>query len=449
MDGEFGVIKSERDMANKIVQEIWVKLSKARDELKEIEAEHAELALAKEAAQRALDSAREETNSSMRSYRENRRFSLQIRDLVAAGQVEEARSLVASQVEEWVTTLTSDSTARKEYEQLWAEQRKYMVSVVLPGSSLSAQAEAKAAQKAAAAGKGAAARQAPAPPRGAEKAKSIIESLMAEASREAAVARLRNGGRAEGDSGDEEVPKQVQPVKKAEPYRPPQAPAAAAAAPVPAPAAKLVSSDAAANAAAAAAFNFKVELPKIPDMEFELPAMAAPQPVVDAAAKQQALREEQRRLAAEAEERKRRRAEVAERKKQQAAEAAKKLEAERRERDAAARAAAVSSKAAAAAASTAQQAEQEPVAGDTVDASGSASEPANSKAVVKQGIPTPFEKSRMLAAAKRPKVKPTVPLLKQVQKLWQDWQGWIILVVVVLFCLMLAVMSSSSSSSKA
>ncbi|KAJ9527342.1 hypothetical protein QJQ45_025615 [Haematococcus lacustris] len=443
MDGEFGVIKSERDMANKIVQEIWVKLSKARDELKEIEAEHAELALAKEAAQRALDSAREETNSSMRSYRENRRFSLQVRDLVAAGQVEEARSLVASQVEEWVTTLTSDSTARKEYEQLWAEQRKYMVSVVLPGSSLSAQAEAKAAQKAAAAGKGAAARQAPAPPRGAEKAKSIIESLMAEASREAAVARLRNGGRAEGDSGDEEVPKQVQPVKKAEPYRPPQAPAAAAT--VPAPAAKLVSSDAAANAAAAAAFNFKVELPKIPDMEFELPAMAAPQPAVDAAAKQQALREEQRRLAAEAEERKRRRAEVAERKKQQAAEAAKKLEAERRERDAAARAAAVSSKAAAAAASTAQQAEQEAVAGDTVDASGSASEPANSKAVAKQGIPTPFEKSRMLAAAKRPKVKPTVPLLKQVQKLWQDWQGWIILVIVVLFCLMLAVMSSSSS----
>jgi len=34
----------------------------------------------------------------MRDYRENRKFALQVRDMVAAGQAEEARLLAVSQV---------------------------------------------------------------------------------------------------------------------------------------------------------------------------------------------------------------------------------------------------------------------------------------------------------------------------------------------------------------
>jgi hypothetical protein len=267
MENEFKVIKSERDAANKIVQDIYAKLKDASSQLQELEAEHAELVNAKEEAVKALEAAREESNANAKDYRENRKFSLEVRDLVAAGRVDEAKALVAAQVEEWTAKLVGDASLRQEYTSLWTEQRRYMVSELLPGSSLIAQQEAKAAAGKApagkgAAGKGGAAAKAPPVPRGAEKAKSIIDSIMAEASREA---KARAGAAAvvDEDSGDADEEDEVAAApaapaaaaKKAEPYRPPGATAAAGAAANGGAPARLVQDPA---AAAAQAFNFKV-----------------------------------------------------------------------------------------------------------------------------------------------------------------------------------------------
>jgi hypothetical protein len=259
MENEFKVIKSERDAANKIVQDIYAKLKDASGQLQELEAEHAELVNAKEEAVKALDAAREESNANAKDYRENRKFSLEVRDLVAAGRIDEAKALVAAQVEEWCAKLAGDATLRKEYTAFWSEQRRYMVSELLPGSSIIAQQEAKAAAGKAPAGKGAAGKgAAKAPPvaRGAEKAKSIIDSIMAEASREAkarasAAAVDEDSGDADGEDEVAAAPAAA-PAKKAEPYRPPGASAAAANGGAPA---RLVQDPA---AAAAQAFNFKV-----------------------------------------------------------------------------------------------------------------------------------------------------------------------------------------------
>jgi len=43
------------------------------------------------------------------------------------------------QVDEWAGKLSTDAMLRKDYEKLWSEQRRYMVSELLPSSSLSAQ----------------------------------------------------------------------------------------------------------------------------------------------------------------------------------------------------------------------------------------------------------------------------------------------------------------------
>lgn len=47
-------------------------------------------------------------------YRENRKFSLQVRDMVAVGQVEEAQQLAAQQMDEMMARLSSDSAFRSE-----------------------------------------------------------------------------------------------------------------------------------------------------------------------------------------------------------------------------------------------------------------------------------------------------------------------------------------------
>jgi len=46
---------------------------------------------------------------------------------------------ICEQVEEWLGKLTKDAVLRAEYDKLWSEQRKYMVSELLPTSSLTAQ----------------------------------------------------------------------------------------------------------------------------------------------------------------------------------------------------------------------------------------------------------------------------------------------------------------------
>ncbi|KAF5832143.1 hypothetical protein DUNSADRAFT_12044 [Dunaliella salina] len=306
MESEFSILKAERDAANGVVQDIQKKINDCSKELEEMDEEEKEMTKAKNDAYEALQKAREDKDASLRDYRENRRFALEIRDMVAAGQAEEAKGLAAAQVEEWVGKLTSDTHLRADYTKLWSEQRKYMVSELLPDSSLSAKQEAAAKAKAAAPSKQAKGKKekeaaAPARPSTAEQAKPSGPYVPPHG---------KEGGAA-ADKKKEDAPRFVENPN-------------------------------------AAAMKNKVPLPRqyleqdeefVPPVELLSKNESDNQAAVDEAQRRAKLREEQRAKAAEAEERKRKRAEAAEKKKVAAA-VPKRTEQERQERDASAMAAA-------------------------------------------------------------------------------------------------------------
>lgn len=254
MNSEFRVIQTERNAANDVKKDIYTKLDKCSSELKELEAEQADVVKAKNDALDKLQKIRGEMDVTLQDYRDNRKLSLEVRDQVAAGNVEEARSKAAEQVDALMAKLAADYPYRKEYQQLWAQQRRFLVSELLPDSSVHAAqqgADARGARngKGAAGGKaGGAARAAPPVPRGKEKAASLIESIMAQASRE--VASMAAGRPRQDDSDDADDEVEV-PVKKVE--------APKAAAPAPAKPAQPAKPVADASAAAANVFQrFKV-----------------------------------------------------------------------------------------------------------------------------------------------------------------------------------------------
>ena len=191
-------------------------------------------------------------------YRDNRTFSLKVRDMVTAGQVEEARALCVAQVDEYVGKIASDFTFRKEYYSLWASQRRYAVSELLPDSTtvVKEPRAGDAGKPGAKGGKPDKGAKAPPPkPQGAEKAKLLIEQLMAEASAE--VSR-KNAGRppvdADYDEGDADDELDETPA-------------------APAPVAEAAKPRAAAASARPADVLKSVELPKIVDEEFVPPVM--------------------------------------------------------------------------------------------------------------------------------------------------------------------------------
>ncbi|EFJ41687.1 hypothetical protein VOLCADRAFT_121607, partial [Volvox carteri f. nagariensis] len=168
LESEFTILKTERDQAQGIIKEILTKVKACEAEVENLEEEQKEVVNAKNDALAALDKARAGVNESMSEYRENRSFSLK--------------------VDTAITKIATDSGYRKEYYSLWAQQRKYAVSDLLPDSTTVVK-EVKAVDvgKAGAKGKGEAKNtKAPPPkPQGAEKARQLIEQLMAEAQQEA------------------------------------------------------------------------------------------------------------------------------------------------------------------------------------------------------------------------------------------------------------------------
>ncbi|PNH03498.1 hypothetical protein TSOC_010449 [Tetrabaena socialis] len=281
-----------------------------------MEEEVKEAAAAKNETAAALDRARSEMNESMAEYRDNRTFSLKVRDLVTAGQVDEARALCVAQVDELVARLGSDAPFRDEYYHLWALQRKYAVSELLPDSTaVVKEARAEAGGKFAKGGKagdvrgGGGARPPPPKPQGAEKARLLIEQLMAEASVEAG---RKIAGRAaaeaeahsSGDADDEQEEAGPAPVVGTLPVvEAPSKPRSSAASARPADVLKLV------------------ELPVIEDVAFVPPVIksaAADAVVAGSEQDKQRLREEQAAKAAEAELRKKKAAESKEKKRKEA-----------------------------------------------------------------------------------------------------------------------------------
>ena len=79
--GEFSIIKGERDTASGIIKDFWTQLKTAEGEAAKVESEQKEAVDKKNEALEALEAARRELDGGMVDYRDNRKFSLQVRDL--------------------------------------------------------------------------------------------------------------------------------------------------------------------------------------------------------------------------------------------------------------------------------------------------------------------------------------------------------------------------------
>lgn len=311
MEEEFKILQTEREEAQRIIDDLQGKLKKAEEALQEDQDEQEQAVAEKNNILVQLDQARAGIESKMKDYRENRKFSLQIRDMVAAGQVENAQLLCFEQTDSIMSRYNTNTAFRKQYTELWAKQRRYAVSELLPSSCQSSievpkpkeQVKGKAAPK-------------PKPAAGIEgltggdKVKAVLAAVMQEASREAqAVARSRIP-----DEDDEDVePVKPVPVVEKEVVKP-IVPVKAVSRPPP---------DA----------PVKVELPELQD-NFELPTapkIAAAEQLSEEETKAK-LREEQKRKAQEAEERKKKQAELAAKKKVKAEELKKKKEEEEKKK---------------------------------------------------------------------------------------------------------------------
>ena len=134
MDGDFSIIKGERDAASKILTDFYNQLKAAEKEAEKVEEEYKDAIDRKSEAWESLEAARRDAEGSATDFRENRKFSIVVRDLVASGQIEEAKEACRKQIEEGIAKFTSDSTFRQEYCKSWAEQRRSAVSVLLPDS---------------------------------------------------------------------------------------------------------------------------------------------------------------------------------------------------------------------------------------------------------------------------------------------------------------------------
>ena len=422
--GEFSIIKGERDAASGIIKDFWTQLKAAEAEAAKVEYEQKEAVDKKNEALEALEAARREVDGTMVDYRNNKKFSLQISDLILAGQVEEAQQVAAKQSEEWISKFSSDTVFRSEYNKMWADQRKYAVSDLLPESSTSAAAAAATKQpsKGAKGAKGASAAPAEKPvARGAEKAKDLIASLMLQASTEAA--RAKTSAPQHYSEEEEEDEDDVPAAAAAD------APKAAPAKPVAPP--KPVTNPA---ATAAEVFNFKVELPVIEDVAFVPPVVA----VETQALSKDQIREEQKLKAQEAEERKKRKQESSDKKRVKAIELGKKSEEE--ERAAKAKAQAAAAAAAKAAAAAAAEAEAQAKA-EAEEAAAAASEDSSARAY---GKPSPSLNASALkpaaTAIKRPAGKGS--LLKKLKKFYQQYETAIVVAAVILLIIFILLIAS-------
>jgi hypothetical protein len=219
---------------------------------------------------------------------------LQVRDLVAAGQVEQARVLCLEQAEVMMTKLNSDAKYRAEYTKLWGQQRKYIVSELLPESGPAAVRPAANAAR----GGARAAPAKPGKPQGALKAAAIIASAMEEANRELQE-KVRLAPPAtpsteeESDEPEPEPEPVVVPVRVAKPK----------------------------PDVDAATIKAMSEIPVVTayDADFKVPVTKDEGEQLSAAQMKERIRDEQRAKAAEAEMRKKKRQEVQAKKKEKGA----------------------------------------------------------------------------------------------------------------------------------
>jgi hypothetical protein len=180
---EFKIITGERDQVKVIITDLQAKLKTVTDAISYLDSERSEIEAHKGELQEQLRAAREDNDAAMAEYRENRKLSLALRDLVDAGEVGAAAQQAAQQVETYMAKLAADAAYRKEYLTLWCQQRKYLVSELLPQSGVVAAPVAPPPTKGGAKAPG------PAVPQGAAMAQAAIAAALEAADAELAAVR--------------------------------------------------------------------------------------------------------------------------------------------------------------------------------------------------------------------------------------------------------------------
>lgn len=199
LEGEFQILKGERDQAKEIIDELKKKMDVAKQALTELEVEQNDCVRRMNDAREMLDKAKVDLDSQMSDYSQNRKFSGTIRDLVSEGRVDDARAECLQQVEFYLQKLNTDASFRAEYCRLWSQQRKYVVSELLPSSSVAGAEPTKQAKQATQPAKP------PPKPQGAAKAKAIIDAVLENASKEMQRNRAAEPAVADDDESDEDT----------------------------------------------------------------------------------------------------------------------------------------------------------------------------------------------------------------------------------------------------
>ncbi|KAF8056252.1 PPI1 [Scenedesmus sp. PABB004] len=369
VDSELNILRGERDQAKDIINDLQGKLQAVMAVLADYDAERTEIEATKRELQDRIKGMREEIDAHMFEWRANRKLSLQLRDLVAEGKTEEATAIAEQQIESYLAKL-SEPGYRKEYTKAWAEQRRYLVSELLPESGAAELRAAAGAKPGGAKGGPGGRPAAPLVPQGAAKAQAIIAAALLEA--DVAIAAKRAAEPAAAPAPEEES-ESGEADEAAGEDGAPAAPAQPAVRIVPGATDELAAPPKARSHAKPAFHHAKAmaEVPEVPDYEYIMPPPKAKEGEELSAAEVKArVREEQRAKAAEAEARKKRRAEQLARK---AAAAAAKAQAERQQA-AAAPAPAAASRVAALAAEDAELAGASGTDGEADDAAAAAAQ---------------------------------------------------------------------------
>jgi len=123
-DAELSVLRKEKDTQQAILTKFREQESEADSKVEAAMAERRKVKELQDAAFTRMNEARKSQRTKNDAHFTNRRLSRTVRELIAAGKVEEARAMCAKQMEEMHAKLASNDEFRGQYYAQWEEVKK-------------------------------------------------------------------------------------------------------------------------------------------------------------------------------------------------------------------------------------------------------------------------------------------------------------------------------------
>lgn len=123
-DAELSVLRKEKDTQQGILTKFREQEAEADSKVEAAMAERRKVKDLQDAAYTRMNEARKSQRTKNDAHFTNRRLSRTVRELIAAGKVEEARAMCAEQMEEMHTKLASNDEFRAHYYAQWEEVKK-------------------------------------------------------------------------------------------------------------------------------------------------------------------------------------------------------------------------------------------------------------------------------------------------------------------------------------